>query len=177
MLIHSTEREASNSILIPHIPLDHSLSLSNYIWKYNSIPIRTDLLHCSSSYCLFVHFVHFVVCFVFRIHFSMYLFLRFPSLWSYLRMWYQMHVPHLPSHSSQSDQWTLNGGKNGYWQRREDNSQLSKPSFIMYYSMEEDRLVWVPAFNYPGIPASKINMNALSIQNLATKLVWFNTQV
>ena len=71
----------------------------------------------------------------------------------------------------------MKGGKNGYWQRREENSQLSKPSFIMYYSLEEDRLVWVPASKYPGIPSSKVNMNALSLQNLATKLVWFNTQV
>ena len=177
MFIHSFERETNDSILITYITLNHSLSLSNFSKEYISIPIRTYLLHFGSSPCLFVHSGHHVVYFVFHIHFRMYLFLKFPSLWSHLRVWYQMHFPHLPSHSSPSDQWTLTGGKNGYWQRREDNSQLSKPSFIMYYSMEEDRLVWVPAFNYPGIPASKINMNALSIQNLATKLVWFNTQV
>lgn len=108
-----------------------------------------------------------------------------------MKVWLSRHFPNSVHHTSIANPWILQGGKNGYWKRNDfnkkgengehngddGNTTSTKPSYIILYSAEQEQLRWIPAQQYPGIPASRINMNAMYGQDLPTKLIWFNSQV
>lgn len=105
-----------------------------------------------------------------------------------MKAWLSQYWQNSVHHTSITNPWILQGGKNGYWKRNDfnkntenddnnSNTTSTKPSYIILYSAEQEQLRWIPAQQYPGIPASRINMNAMYSQDLPTKLIWFNSQV
>ena len=80
------------------------------------------------------------------------------------------------SHAKQTESsyWILDGGKNGVWMR--DNSRI-RGEYVIYFSEAAQRLLWLPAHSFPGIPADSMNVAALYEDVLKQKLSWFYSQV
>ena len=49
----------------------------------------------------------------------------------------------------------------GMWRRMDDSCIPVTPSFVIYYSNPTNQLLWLPAACYPGVPATRLNVDAL----------------
>ena len=65
----------------------------------------------------------------------------------------------------------------GMWRRMDDSCVPVTPSFVIYYSNPTNQLLWLPAACYPGVPATRLNVDALYTESLDTKLRWFYSQL